>query len=106
MAVALRERRAGVGRRSLTPYLLLLPGLAWLGVFYVWPTIQMFFISLQEGSLATGYRLTWHWETYAQVFGNYDTQLMRSVAYGLVVTAACLAISYPLAYFIAVRGGR
>jgi spermidine/putrescine transport system permease protein len=93
-------------RRSLTPYVLLLPGLAWLGVFYVWPTIQMFFISLQEGSLALGYRLTWHWQTYSDVFGKYGTQLMRSVGYGLIVTAACLLISFPLAYFIAVRGGR
>src|SRR5919108_5393223 len=106
MAVAATERRPGFRRRGLVPYLLLLPGLAWLGVFYVWPTIQMFFISLQEGSLALGYRLTWHWQTYADVFTKYDTQLLRSVAYGVIVTAGCLLISFPLAYFIAVRGGR
>ncbi|MBA3728126.1 MAG: ABC transporter permease [Actinobacteria bacterium] len=66
----------------------------------------MFFISLQEGSLATGYHLTWHWQTYGDVFTKYDTQLLRSVTYGLIVTGACLLIGYPLAYFIAVRGGR
>ncbi len=66
----------------------------------------MFFISLQEGSLETGYRLTWHWQTYVDVFSKFDTQLVRSVVYGLLVTLGCLAISYPLAYFIAVRGGR
>jgi spermidine/putrescine transport system permease protein len=106
VAVAPAERSLGFRRRGLTPYLLLLPGLAWLALFYVWPTIQMFFISLQEGSLALGYRLTWHWQTYADVFSKYDTQLLRSVGYGLIVTAACLLISFPLAYFIAVRGGR
>jgi spermidine/putrescine transport system permease protein len=99
-------RRAAFSRRRLGPYLLLLPGIAWLVMFYVWPTIQMFFISLQEGNLAEGYTLTWHWQTYADVFSKYDTQLLRSVAYGLIVTAACLLLSYPLAYFIAVRGGR
>jgi spermidine/putrescine transport system permease protein len=103
-AAGVTARRGTRGR--LTPYALLLPGLAWLAIFYVWPTIQMFFISLQEGNLASGYRLTWHWQTYVDVFTKYDVQLLRSVAYGLIVTAACLLISYPLAYFIAVRGGR
>ncbi|MBA3552180.1 MAG: ABC transporter permease [Actinobacteria bacterium] len=66
----------------------------------------MLFISLQEGSLETGYRLTWHWQTYVDVFSKFDTQLVRSVEYGLLVTLGCLVLSYPLAYFIAVRGGR
>jgi spermidine/putrescine transport system permease protein len=55
-AAGVTARRGTRGR--LTPYALLLPGLAWLAIFYVWPTIQMFFISLQEGNLASGYRLT------------------------------------------------
>jgi spermidine/putrescine transport system permease protein len=66
----------------------------------------MFFISLQEGSLERGYQLTWHWATYGDVFSKYSTQLSRSVGYGLIVTVACLLISYPLAYFIAIYGGR
>lgn len=86
--------------------MLLIPGILFLLLFYAWPTIQMFFVSLQEGSLETGYRLTWHWQTYANAFTKYDTQLIRSVAYGLIVTVGCLLISYPLAYFIALRGGR
>jgi spermidine/putrescine transport system permease protein len=102
---AAAKRPSGV-RRSLAPYLLLAPGLAWLLLFYVWPTIQMFFISLQEGSLELGYQLTWQWSTYGEVFFRYSTQLVRSVEYGLIVTVACLLIGYPLAYFIAVYGGR
>jgi spermidine/putrescine transport system permease protein len=105
MAVAAGARKS-LTRRRLTPYLLLLPGMAWLAVFYVWPTIQMFLVSLQEGNLFEGYRFTWHWATYADVFDKYDTQLLRSIAYGLIVTAACLLLAYPLAYFIAVRGSR
>ncbi|HEV8681196.1 MAG TPA: ABC transporter permease [Actinomycetota bacterium] len=105
MAVA--AERPGFGlRRGLVAYLLLVPGIAWLLVFYAWPTIQMFFISLQEGSLERGYQLTWHWATYGDVFSKYSTQLIRSVGYGLIVTVACLLISYPLAYFIAIYGGR
>jgi spermidine/putrescine transport system permease protein len=93
-------------RRGLVPYVLLVPGIAWLLVFYALPTIQMFIISLQEGSLERGYQLTWHWATYGDVFSKYSTQLLRSVEYGLIVTVACLLISYPLAYFIALYGGR
>jgi spermidine/putrescine transport system permease protein len=105
MAVAAERRGLGL-RRGLAPYALLIPGIAWLLIFYVVPTIQMFFISLQEGSLERGYQLTWHWATYGDVFSKYSTQLLRSVGYGAVVTLACLAISYPLAYFIALYGGR
>jgi spermidine/putrescine transport system permease protein len=105
--VAFAADRRGPGlRRSLVPYVLLAPGITWLVLFYVWPTIQMFFISLQEGSLERGYQLTWHWATYGDVFLRYSTQLVRSVEYGLIVTVACLLIGYPLAYFIAVYGGR
>ena len=105
MAFAADRRGPGL-RRSLVPYVLLAPGITWLVLFYVWPTIQMFFISLQEGSLERGYQLTWHWATYGDVFLRYSTQLVRSVEYGLIVTVACLLIGYPLAYFIAVYGGR
>jgi spermidine/putrescine transport system permease protein len=105
MAVA--AERAGFRlRRGLVPYVLLVPGIAWLLIFYALPTIQMFVISLQEGSLERGYQLTWHWATYGVVLSKYSTQLLRSVGYGVIVTVACLSISYPLAYFIALYGGR
>jgi spermidine/putrescine transport system permease protein len=106
MAVAAIEPRPGRRRARLVPYALLAPGLLWLIVFFAWPTLQMFFISLQEGSLERGYALTWHWATYGDVFSKYSVQMIRSVEYGLIVTGACLLISYPLAYFIAIHGGR
>jgi spermidine/putrescine transport system permease protein len=87
-------------------YWLLLPGGLWLVVFYVIPTLSMLSISLQEGSLEEGYRLTWNVGVYPEVLLRNDTQIIRSVIYGLIVTLACLLISYPLAYTIAFRGGR
>jgi spermidine/putrescine transport system permease protein len=66
----------------------------------------MFSLSLQEGSLEQGFRLTGHWQTYVEALGKYDTQLYRSLIYGLIVTIATLVISYPMAYWIAFRGGR
>jgi spermidine/putrescine transport system permease protein len=106
VAAAVAAPRVGRRRARLVPYALLSPGILWLVVFFAVPTIQMFFISLQTGSLERGYSLTWHWSTYADVFSKYSVQMIRSLEYGLIVTGACLLISYPLAYFIAIHGGR
>jgi spermidine/putrescine transport system permease protein len=106
VATTIAARRVGRRQARLVPYALLSPGLLWLVVFFALPTVQMFFISLQTGSLERGYSLTWHWATYADVFSKYSVQMIRSLEYGLIVTGACLLIGYPLAYFIAVHGGR
>jgi spermidine/putrescine transport system permease protein len=87
-------------------YLLLLPGGVWLLLFYVIPTISMLSVSLQEGSLEQGYRLTWNVGVYGEVLLRNDTQIIRSLLYGLVTTVVTLLIAYPLAYTIAFHGGR
>jgi spermidine/putrescine transport system permease protein len=94
------------GRRRSTPYLLLLPGALWLGVFFVAPLVFLASQSLQTGSLVEGYALTWHVQTYADVLGTYSTQLIRSLLYATAATLLALLIAYPLAYTIAFRAGR
>ena len=93
-------------RGRLVPYLLSLPGLTWLLIFFAIPVATMASLSLQEGSLERGYELTWRWSNYTDAFSKYDTQLYRSLFYGSIVTAATLAISYPMAYWIATKAGR
>jgi spermidine/putrescine transport system permease protein len=93
-------------RRVFPAYWLLLPGAIYLLIFYVIPTISMLSVSLQTGSLEQGYNLTWNLGIYPEVLARNDTQILRSLAYGFIVTVACLLISYPLAYTIAFRGGR
>jgi spermidine/putrescine transport system permease protein len=88
------------------PYLLLIPGGLWLLVFYVVPTVSMLSISMQEGSLEQGYRLTWNLGVYPDVLLRNDVQILRSLWYGLITTVVTLLIAYPLAYTIAFRGGR
>jgi spermidine/putrescine transport system permease protein len=92
--------------RWLTPYLFLLPGGLWLVVFFVVPMLVMASVSLQEGSLSTGYRVTWNFGIYPEVIGQWMPQFIRSVTYAIVVTAATLLIGFPIAYTIAMRGGR
>lgn len=95
-----------MSKRRLTPYLLTLPGAIWLTVFFVVPMVTMLSVSLQEGSLEEGYRFTGHWQTYTEALGKFDTQLIRSIWYGAIVTVVTLVVSYPMAYWIALRGGR
>jgi spermidine/putrescine transport system permease protein len=92
--------------RPLIPYLFLLPGGLWLIVFFVLPMIVMASVSLQEGSLGSGFRLTWNFAVYGQVISDWSPQFIRSVAYALIVTVLTLAIGFPIAYTIAFRGGR
>jgi spermidine/putrescine transport system permease protein len=92
--------------RWATPYLLLLPGAAWLALFFVVPTYYLVNTSLQTGSLDVGYVFDWAWRNYSDAISTYHDQLVRSFEYAGIATVAALLISYPLAYWIAFRGGR
>ena len=92
--------------RRWAPYLLLLPGTAWLLLFFAVPMAYMLVMSLQEGSLGTGYHLTWNWSIYPEVASQYGSLFVRSVAYALATTALTLVIGFPMAYTIAFYGGR
>lgn len=90
--------------RWLTPYLLLAPGLAFLAVFFLVPLYYLANTSLQEGTFTTTF--TWAWDNYSSSVSQFRDQFLRSLQYAGIATALALAISYPLAYWIAVRGGR
>jgi spermidine/putrescine transport system permease protein len=63
-------------------------------------------VSLQKGSLGTGYALTWNFGVYPEMLQQWAPQSVRSLWYALLVTAVSLAIGFPMAYTIAFRGGR
>ncbi|HET7181761.1 MAG TPA: ABC transporter permease [Candidatus Limnocylindrales bacterium] len=94
-----------LSRRS-APYLLLLPGLLWLLLFYVYPALQMFLVSLSTGNIDQGYQVTYNWSIYGRAFSEYLPWFVRSVEYGGVATILAFLLGYPLAYTIAFRGGR
>ncbi|MGH2762789.1 MAG: ABC transporter permease [Thermoleophilaceae bacterium] len=93
-------------RRAGLPYLLLLPGLGWLAVFFVIPLAYMAFESLKLGTLDTGYTFNWEFSNYTEAIGDFSEQFLRSFEYAGLATLIALAIGYPLAYVIAFRGGR
>jgi spermidine/putrescine transport system permease protein len=93
--------------RFVVPYLLLAPGLLWLAVYYVYPAIQMFIASFWSGSLAQGYTFSFeNWTNYTEALARYSEQFVRSIVFAGLATLLTFAISFPLAYTIAFRGGR
>jgi spermidine/putrescine transport system permease protein len=90
----------------MAPDLLLAPGKAWLIVFFLVPMYYLGTTSLQKGSLEIGYTFKWAWSNYGDAITTYHTQFLRSLLYAGVATIISLFVSYPLAYWIAIRGGR
>lgn len=95
------------GRR--VPYLLMLPGLLWLAVFFIYPLINLAETStktraesMETGAFVQRYRFA----NYIDAFVEYQDQFLRSFMYAFAATALALAISYPLAYAIAFKSGR
>ena len=92
--------------RRLVPYFLLGPGLIWLILFFVVPMYFMGRLSLESGSLQTGFQFSWEWSNYSDALTQFDQQFVRSFIYAGIATLLALLIAYPLAYMIAFRGGR
>jgi spermidine/putrescine transport system permease protein len=92
-------------RRRSIPYALLLPGAAWLIVFFVIPLYFMGRLSLDSYELGY-YHFSWHWENYSDALSLYDAQFVRSFVYSGLATLICLLLAYPLAYAIAFKAGK
>jgi spermidine/putrescine transport system permease protein len=93
-------------KRNRLPYLLLAPTVLWLVIFFVVPIFTSVSASVQEGSLDQGYTLTWHWANFSDGWSQYNGQFGRSLLFAFLCTVFCLLMGYPLAYFIAFKGGK
>ena len=92
--------------KGIVPYLFLVPGGLWLIVFFVIPLLTMASVALQEGSLGNRLSADFNFGIFPEAIARWDTQLLRSLQYGLIVTVLAMLIGYPMAYTIAFRGGR
>ena len=92
--------------RNLTPYLLLAPGLLYLALFFLVPLGFLAYQSLQSGTFDVGYAFDWAWGNYWDAIRNYRGHFIRSLQYAGIATLLALLLGYPLAYWIAFRGGR
>ena len=92
--------------RGLTPYLLLAPGTLFLMAFFVVPLGFLAYQSLESGNFDVGFAFTWAWGNYWTALHDYRAQFVRSLEYAGIATLLALVFSYPVAYWIAFRGGR
>ncbi|MGI9124963.1 MAG: ABC transporter permease [Mycobacterium sp.] len=96
-------------RSRIAPYLMILPALAYLGVFYVVPIFTLLRTSLSTmGGSVYLPKLTFSWDfgNYSQSLTEYRDQILRSFGYALAATVLCLLLAFPLAYVIAFKAGR
>jgi spermidine/putrescine transport system permease protein len=92
-----------------TPYLLLLPGFLFLFTFFILPIVNLAQTSTQTpiaGGDTGQYEQTLRFANYVDAFLENREQFSRSFIYALIATVLALAISYPLAYAIAFKGGK
>ncbi len=91
------------------PYLLLLPGFAFLFTFFILPIINLAQTSTQtpiSGGDTGEYEQTLAFSNYFQAFIENKEQFGRSFLYATLATIFALAIAYPLAYAIAFKSGK
>ena len=98
-------------KRALTPYLLLLPGGLWLGIFFVIPIVILFMTALMTplpNGLPGQYVQTFTFTNFIEVLSKpqFLEALGRSFLYASLATLIALAIGYPLAYAIAFKSGK
>ena len=96
-------------KKVRTPYLLLLPGMGFLLIFFILPILNLAQTSTQTslGGGDTGqYEQTFRFANYVDAFVENREQFARSFIYAVIATTLALLIAYPLAYAIAFKGGR
>ncbi|MGB4777990.1 ABC transporter permease [Microbacterium sp.] len=105
-ALAVAETRTASPQRraGLIAFALLLPGLAYLALFFVVPFVSLLMTSfgINDTSQYGVFSYAFHVQNYADVISEYWPQFLRSFLYALLATFFALLISYPIAYFIGV----
>lgn len=97
--------RAPPGASKIVTLLWMLPGALWLLIFLVAPVIVVLVVSFFTGTI-TGFSEVFTTSNYSTIFASSSTYLstLEGVARNAaIVTAVCLIIGYPVAYFLAVK---
>ena len=87
---------------------LVLPGVAWLTAFFVLPLAIIFIVSLGQRDALDRVDLSApNLDNYARAFDPvFLPTFINSLRYATITTILCLAIGYPIAYWISRYGGR
>jgi spermidine/putrescine transport system permease protein len=100
---------SGRRRSRVAPYALVVPAVAYLAIFFVYPLWSLLRTSLSRNSgsvFLPTLEFDWAWSNYGDAFTDFRDQIGRSLVYAGLATLICLALGYPLAYVIAFKAGR
>ncbi|BBL80210.1 spermidine/putrescine ABC transporter permease [Rubrobacter xylanophilus] len=101
----MREEKRGGWSLGLAG--LLAPAALWLGLFFLAPLLLILAYSFGTSGVYGGITLGFNPANYLKVFDPlYLEIVVRTLVIAVANTLLCLLIGYPLAYFIAFRGGR
>src|SRR5581483_8185245 len=90
---------------KLVTLLWMLPGALWLLIFLIAPVIVVLVVSFFTGT-TTGFKEVFTTSNYTAIFSSssqYLSTLEGVARNSAIVTAVCLVIGYPVAYFLAVK---
>ncbi|MDZ4769651.1 MAG: ABC transporter permease [Chloroflexota bacterium] len=90
-------------RAKPTGLLTALPGILWLGLFFFVPIVVVFGVSFLTRGRGGAGNLPFTFANYARVFDVFSGVILDSIWIALLNTIICLAIGYPLAFWIATR---
>lgn len=93
-------------KSSRVALLLLLPGISYLALFFLTPFVSLVLTSLKQpdpSGVIGRYNYGFEVGNYIFAVTQYLPQILRSFSFALIATVVALLISYPIAYFIAVK---
>lgn len=95
-------------RRGLWLYTaMLLPGTAWMSIFFICALVIMVLLSFGTTDALGNPSFGTTTENISGILhGVYFKAIVRSLGYAVCSSAICLIVSYPVAYVIARHGGR
>lgn len=100
----MNQTKRSLSRFSTRGALLALPAALWLIVFFVIPLLIVLVVSFHTRGLRGKIHLPWTTENYTYVTGAiYGPIFERSFLIAFYTTIICLAIGYPLAFYITTR---
>jgi spermidine/putrescine transport system permease protein len=109
VAVATEARPPGAPRRvRLGSAFFVLPGVVWLGAFFLIPLVAILIVSLGTND-ATGHidLSVLNLQNYIQAIRpEYVPAFINSLRYAVLTTVLSILIGYPIAYWISRYGGR
>lgn len=89
------------------PWALLTPGGLFLCAFFLAPVLILLRTSLSSRpSRFANLEFTWEFSNFGSAFSDYGPHFLRSFGFAGAATILAFILGYPLAYFIAVYGGK